>query len=577
MGNPARQPLLLEPDESIPFDSAFQQCKQQAEQYWQTYPDLRQSIEEKKQAANEVPKAPEVKPPSKLINLNQPTSLFGHWRGKKLKAKIRASEQLIRDNIRALNAAIKPRTQAQNSKCSHQTLEEMREAKANLLSPQLQTWRCLLPILIQQFAEIPDPRQPGKVQHKLTVLLLFGLLLFVFQLKSRREMNRELTSPVLVAHLAAVFPEFESIPHADTITRLLEKIDPKSIESAHIQLIKELIKNKKFKSLLVQGHLPITLDGTQKVVRHGLLQDERWCERVVGNPEAGNKQQYVYVLEANLTFNNGLTVPLMTEYLYRETNELLQAEGKQDSETTAFERLASRLKSYFPRLKLLLLADAMFATQTVMGILHKNHWAFILNLPKQKCTDLAKQLNQQKALAQEIPGQPAYRKRRQEFYWKNDVTYGYDWELTLHLAGCKERYEEVDQKTGEIVEHFVERAWISSLRVSLGQVHELFNLTARQKGFIEDSHNTEKNRGYHYKHAYSYDWHAMQGFHYLLRLGHALNALSEFCQGIKQTVITYGVAATLKQIKETLVNPWLPIEWYQEQRLLTPQLRLQLE
>ncbi len=124
MGNPARQPLLLEPDESIPFDSAFQQCKQQAEQYWQTYPDLRQSIEEKKQAANEVPKAPEVKPPSKLINLNQPTPLFGHWCGKKLKAKIRASEQLIRDNIRALNAAIKPRTQAQNSKCSHQTLEE---------------------------------------------------------------------------------------------------------------------------------------------------------------------------------------------------------------------------------------------------------------------------------------------------------------------------------------------------------------------------------------------------------------------------------------------------------------------
>ncbi|MEK6248619.1 MAG: hypothetical protein N2C12_10600, partial [Planctomycetales bacterium] len=40
---------------------------------------------------------------------------------------------------------------------------------------------------------------------------------------------------------------------------------------------------------------------------------------------------------------NGLTIPLMTEYLHRENNQLLQAEGKQDSETTAFERLADYL------------------------------------------------------------------------------------------------------------------------------------------------------------------------------------------------------------------------------------------
>lgn len=131
--------------------------------------------------------------------------------------------------------------------------------------------------------------------------------------------------------------------------------------------IKELIKKKKFRKLLIHDCLPVTIDGTQKLYRQGLLQDPRWCERKIGDPEAGNKQQYIYTIEANITFKNGLTIPLMTEYLTRENNALEQPDSKQDSETTAFERMAERLKQYFPHLKILLFMDAMYATQQVMG------------------------------------------------------------------------------------------------------------------------------------------------------------------------------------------------------------------
>jgi len=128
-----------------------------------------------------------------------------------------------------------------------------------------------------------------------------------------------------------------------------------------------------------------------------------------------------------------------------------------------------------------------------------------------------------------------------------------------------------------IVERFSEHAWISSIRVSIDNVHELFNSGARKKELVEDSINTEKNRGYHYKHVFSYDWHAMQGFHYLMRLGHAINAISEFTTKLKRYVKELGCAATLTLIKETLFSPWLSIEWYAQQPLKNPQLRLQLE
>ena len=67
--------------------------------------------------------------------------------------------------------------------------------------------------------------------------MLYGLLAFIFRLSSRREMNRELSEAVIFENLQKLFPELESIPHADTLARLLEKINVSEIERTHIHLI----------------------------------------------------------------------------------------------------------------------------------------------------------------------------------------------------------------------------------------------------------------------------------------------------------------------------------------------------
>jgi hypothetical protein len=67
--------------------------------------------------------------------------------------------------------------------------------------------------------------------------------------------------------------------------------------------------------------------------------------------------------------------------------------------------------------------DAMYATQSVMGILHKNNFEYLIRLPKKKLKNLSTYLNKNKLLSIPIPGQPAYRKRKQEFYWENNINY----------------------------------------------------------------------------------------------------------------------------------------------------------
>jgi len=38
--------------------------------------------------------------------------------------------------------------------------------------------------------------------------------------------------------------------------------------------------------LLINGCIPISIDGSQKLYRDGELQDGRWSERIVGTDEA---------------------------------------------------------------------------------------------------------------------------------------------------------------------------------------------------------------------------------------------------------------------------------------------------
>jgi len=65
-------------------------------------------------------------------------------------------------------------------------------------------------------------------------------------------------------------------------------------------------------------------------------------------------------------------------------------------------------------------------------------------------------------------------------------------------------------------------------------------------------YNTEKIRGYYYKHLFSHNWNAMKRFHLLMRLGHTLNALSQFVKRLKKYVKEDGSCTTLLFIKKTI-------------------------
>jgi hypothetical protein len=423
---------------------------------------------------------------------------------------------------------------------------------------QIRVFRAKLPVLLAQLSKIPDYRNPKKIKHKLTVVLIYGILVFVYQMASRREANKTMTRPAFMESLQLLFPDLEKLPHHDTLGRILEKIDVSRIEEIHVELIRNFIRKKKFLRFLVDNAYPIAIDGTQKATRRERL-DEAWLERKVGKEEDGKKQHYVYVLEANLAFQNGMVIPLMSEFL--EYGKGDTSNDKQDCETRAFYRLAARLKKHFSHLRIMLLLDGLYATGPVMAICRKYKWQFMIVLQDKSLPSVWEEFHGLKQLEKNNRFAMKWGNRQQRFEWINHIEYCFGpnqrKRLHVHLVVCEETWEEVDPDTCEPKIKTSRHAWLSSKPLNQRNVHERCNLGARHRWGIESGILVEKRHGYNYEHLFSLNWNAMKGFHYLMRIGHMFNVLAQYSTALIKTVQKLGVRGFIEFVRSTMAGRWL--------------------
>jgi hypothetical protein len=105
-------------------------------------------------------------------------------------------------------------------------------------------------------------------------------------------------------------------------------------------------------------------------------------------------------------------------------------------------------------------------------------------------------------------------------------------------------------------------------------IHERCNLAARHRWNIESELLAQKRQGYHYEHCFSYDWNAMKGYHYLMRIGRTINVLAQYSESLVSMFIEKGVRGFIDFVRETLTGPWLDIHWIQARFSKPYQLRL---
>ena len=500
--------------------------------------------------------------------------------GAALKAKVRMSRRArraLRGRQRAEGLQPAAKATVANHLSRYETPEQECQAREEAVSAQVAILRAKLPILLRRLAKIPDPRNPKKIKHTLSSLMLYGILGFVLQVASRREANRELSRPVLKENLLFLFPDLKSIPHHDTLMRFLDRIDVEQIQEAQVELLRSLIRKRKFQRYVVEGCYPIAIDGTQKFTSFKLW-DEQYLERQVGDENNRRTQYYLYVVEANLALRNGMSIPLMSEFLDYGQGD--SGRDKQDCELRAFYRLVERLYRAFPRLPMMLLLDGLYPVGPVMALCRSNRWEYMIVLQD---GSLPQVWEEYRGLVKLLEPQERHRMmwgdRRQGFHWVNSIEYTYEVDgrprsVNVHMVVCQESWEEIDPETAQPVTKKARHVWLSSKPLNKDNVHPRCNLAARHRWGIESGILVEKRCGYHYEHCFAYSWAAMKGYHYLMRIGHLLNVLAQYSAQLAQLVQELGARGLIRFIRQSLSAPWLDHDRLQQRLARDRQLRL---
>ena len=385
-----------------------------------------------------------------------------------------------------------------------------------------------------------------------------------------------MSRPMFWQNLKSLFPELDKTPHHDTLKRVLSEIEVEEIPQIQRELIRTWIRKKKFSRYVINNCYPIAVDGTQKMA-HNWLWDEECLQRTFHRGETGEQTQYyVYVLQANLAFAGGMSIPLMSEFLCHTQGDSQQS--KQDCELKAFYRLAARLKKAFPALKILLLLDGLYAKGPVMELCRKNKWQYMIVLKDDALPSVTEEFQSLAQLEPKNRQTQTWGDRRQRFKWANAIEYSYGpngkGRQIVHVVECLETWEEIEKGGCTVVEKSSRHVWLSSEPLNRENLHERCNLGARSRWGIETGFLVVKHHGYQYEHCFAYDWNAMKGFHYLMQLGHMFNMMARYSDKIAKIVGETGVRGLIRFVRETLASPWLNQAWIREQMSARFQLRL---
>ena len=290
---------------------------------------------------------------------------------------------------------------------------------------------------------------------------------------------------------------------------------------------------------LLNGNLVVAMDGVQ-IMRVDHPVGEGWLTQT----KDGKTTYSRYVLAAKIVTSCGLVVPFAYEFI--ENPAELAEFDKQDCELKASRRLIDKIHQLYPRLKITLIGDSLFAEEGTFRRCEELGWVFLINLKDKKLPTVTAQLpaggstwDGSRRVFAAIAGEDV--KGTHLVCWKTPVIYH------------KEVYHVVDlteTTAGGVVTYH--NTWITNVKPGKKNALSLA-LHGRLRWKIEnEGFNTQKNGGYEMEHGYGLGGNAWKNYYLLLQVAQLLNNL--VCLTDLLSTLADDVRGTFARLYGTMRN-----------------------
>jgi hypothetical protein len=400
---------------------------------------------------------------------------------------------------------------------------------------------------LKLFRGVRDGRNPELIKYPLEGVLSTGVLMYLFRLGARRQINYQLRGNTPSQTKFEAWFGVNEVPHGDTLNYAYQRIAPAEVQEVICRMVATLIRKKVLYRWRLYGNFLVAVDGT------GVLTfQERHCEYCLSRKLKNGEILYYHpVLEAKLVTANGFAFSLMTEFI---ENTDPQAD-KQDCELRAFYRLSRRVKARFPHLPICLLLDGLFAGGPTFQLCQDYDWRYMITLQDADLSQVHRTYELVRSQTSQNHKQVRLGQQQeitQEYHWVRQIDYrdSQDRHHDLNVLVCKEskptRREDRSATTFK---------WLTNFIPTAHNVDTLANQAGRLRWKIEnEGFNIQKNGGFLLEHPYSQNDTARKVFYYLLQIAHLLFQLMEkgslFRKAFPQSV------GSLKNITFRLLEAW---------------------
>ncbi len=460
---------------------------------------------------------------------------------KYLKAKADQKSELIQKQLKTINNELETHKLTNN-----------KAVKFELITMLKQFWeRKHISQHIEQ--TIPDSRNQDYIVYSKQSIMMSALSIFLFRMGSGNkfdEKSRDNDEKYSRTNMAQFIDAPENrVPVIKTIEEFLKNLEKENVNRLMIAFFKDLQLSKFFHQhpqimpgdfflLAVDCVHTHTYDHPHHIDKDGNNDCECCQKRVYNRGTENEKVKWFHnTLVYSFIFMGGLKIPIYYYPIHAKQIVNLESASeedyKQECELVALKVTLPLVRQAFPKMKIVLLLDGLYANRPVIQLAQEHRCGYII-VRKDACLpSLAKECDEHATT-------PNHKKncvkRCQNKHGDWLIEQKYEWFNSKYLGGSLSTnvlrfWETRTNKEGETESYKCE--WLFSWRLS-SKTCEAAARQARARWEVEDLFNTLKNRNFNLKHDYSRDPRSCFNWQGLALFAFSIFELFRFSESVKQ-------------------------------------------
>lgn len=391
------------------------------------------------------------------------------------------------------------------------TRKMIRERKnaVNPLEELLIIIKQYFPNFYNMLDNLTDTRNKSYITYDLKVCIMSQILAFCSGINSMNKLGRDFNSSETLNNINNILnSNYIELPHKDTIINVICEIKYSELEKIQTDMIKTLIRSKMFDKYRYNGLFHVVIDGTGLYSTKFNL-GEQAITKIYNEGEDNEIKLYsYYALEAKLICGN-MTFSLATEFVLNETykdknGNNIRKFNKQDCELKAAYRLLDKIKKRFPKLPIIIGADALYLGKPFLKLCDKYKFEYIIRYKEESASSIKRNFDD-------------FKITRGNYQFQNEVIYGELENKSFYTVNVIS-YDEFDESENKTTNF----TYITSLKITSKNNEEIVNLGRKRWKIENKGFKEQKSDVLNISHIYTKDCNGTKNIYLLIQFSHTL-------------------------------------------------------